>query len=48
MFHSPITVEEMFNRERVILTIESQAILWYRRVVLYGSIGLPQANSLTH
>ena len=44
MFHSPITVEEMFNRERVILTIEPQAILWYRRVVLYGSIGLPQAK----
>ena len=40
----------MFNRERVILTIEPQAILWYRGIVLYGSIGLPQAkftNALT-
>src|SRR6202051_1398195 len=40
----------MFNRECVILTIESQAILWYRGIVLYGSIGLPQAkftNALT-
>jgi len=44
IFHSPITVEEMFNRERVILTIEPQAILWYRGIVLYGSIGLPQAK----
>ena len=34
----------MFNRERVILTIEPQAILWYRGIVLYGSIGLPQAK----
>src|ERR1700693_5173045 len=40
----------MFNRECVILTIESKAILWYRGIVLYGSIGLPQAkftNALT-
>jgi CheY-like chemotaxis protein len=40
----------MFNRERVILTIEPQAILWYKGIVLYGSIGLPQAkftNALT-
>ena len=34
----------MFNRERVILTIEPQAILWYRGIVFYGSIGLPQAK----
>jgi hypothetical protein len=34
----------MFNRERVILTIELKAILWYRGIVLYGSIGLPQAK----
>jgi hypothetical protein len=50
MFHSPITVEEMFNRERVILTIELQAMLWYRGIVLYSSIGLPEAkvtNALT-
>jgi hypothetical protein len=46
IFHSPITIEEMFNRERVILTIEPQAILWYRGIVLYGSIGLPRPNSL--
>jgi hypothetical protein len=32
----------MFNRERVILTIEPKAILWYRGIVLYG--GLPQAK----
>jgi hypothetical protein len=33
----------MFNRERVILIIEPKAILWYRRIVLCGSIGLLQA-----
>jgi hypothetical protein len=27
MFHSPITVEEMFNRQRVILTIKPKAML---------------------
>src|ERR1700736_4175821 len=40
----------MFNRERVILTIEPQAILWYRGIILYGSFSLPQAkftNALT-
>jgi hypothetical protein len=50
MFHSSITVEEMFHRERVILTIEPQAILWYRGIVFYSSIGLPEAkvtNALT-
>ena len=26
------------------LIIEPKAILWYRRIVLYGSIGLPQAK----
>jgi hypothetical protein len=28
----------------VILIIEPKAIPWYRRIVLYGSIGLPQAK----
>jgi hypothetical protein len=40
----------MINRERLILKIEPEAILWLRRVVLYSSIGLPQAeftNALT-
>jgi len=30
----------MFNRERVILIIESKATLWYRRVVPDGSMVL--------
>jgi hypothetical protein len=50
MFHSLITVQEMFNRERVILTIEPQEMLWYRGIVFYSSIGLPEAkvtNALT-
>jgi hypothetical protein len=40
----------MFNRERVILTIEPQATLWYKGIILFGSFGLPQAkftNALT-
>jgi hypothetical protein len=45
-----IRVEERFNRERVNFKVEPKAILWLRRVVLYGSIGLSQAkftNELT-
>jgi hypothetical protein len=41
--HRTITVEAMFNRERVMLNVEPTAILWLRRVVLYGSMGLHQA-----
>jgi hypothetical protein len=50
IFHSTIAVEEMFNRERVILIIEPKAMLSLRRVILYSSIALPQAkftNALT-
>ena len=45
--HRTITVEERSNRERVMLIIEPKAILWYRRVILYSSIGLSQAK-FTH
>jgi len=36
----------MFNRERVILTIEPKAIRWYRGIVLYGSLAYLTPNSL--
>jgi hypothetical protein len=41
--HRTITVE-MFNRERVMLNVEPTAILWLRRVILYGATGLLPAK----
>lgn len=41
--HRTITVD-MFSRERVILNVEPNAILWLKRVVLYGPIGLTPAK----
>ena len=42
---TPVWLIEMKRVENiVILTIEPKAILWYRRIVLYGSIGPPEAK----